>query len=348
MEILKKEQYVEYDQFIKNHSRGEFTQSALWGNVKKGWLFEAVVSRDNDGSINGACGVFIKKLPLVGTSFIYSPRGFVCDIHDEHVLDNLKLGLDMLAKKHKAHTVKIDPDIPMDDYLFINYMKSRNFKHIYGRYGFETVQPRFNYRLRIDGKNEDELFMSFSKKTRYNIRYAAKKGVRIIIKGEDGLDDFMELYRITGERDGFKTRPRDYFARLLKAMGEGARVYLGYYNDIPVCGAITTNYAGKCSYVYGASSNYYRNVMPNYLMQWEMIRWGQSTGCRIYDFLGISGDLEHEDSPMFGLYRFKRGFNGYVDELVGEFDFIYRPVINVLFNTVIRVKSAFSTRVLKG
>ena len=29
---------------------------------------------------------------------------------------------------------------------------------------------------------------------------------------------------------------------------------------------------------------------------------------------------------MAGLYQFKRGFNGQLDELAGEFDYTYKPV----------------------
>ena len=56
-----------------------------------------------------------------------------------------------------------------------------------------------------------------------------------------------------------------------------------------------------------------------------MIRWSVENGCRLYDFRGISGDLD-ENNPLYGLYRFKRGFNGQVDELPGEFDITYKPL----------------------
>ena len=39
----------------------------------------------------------------------------------------------------------------------------------------------------------------------------------------------------------------------------------------------------------------------------------------------VSGNLT-EGSHMYGLYQFKRGFNGQLDELAGEFDKVYRPV----------------------
>ena len=76
--------------------------------------------------------------------------------------------------------------------------------------------------------------------------------------------------------------------------------------------------------MYGASDNVHRDVMPNYLMQWEMIKWAVQTGCEVYDFQGVSGDLE--GGHMAGLYQFKRGFNGQLDELAGEFDYTYKPI----------------------
>ena len=125
---------------------------------------------------------------------------------------------------------------------------------------------------------------------------------------------------------------------MLDALGENVRLYLGYYDGHVVSGAITTNYAGKCSYVYGASDNAFRQYMPNYLMQWEMIKWAIETGCNVYDFQGIAGDIENEENPMYGLYRFKRGFGGEIAELAGEFDYIYKPFVQKLVNTALDIK----------
>ncbi|MBR4086620.1 MAG: peptidoglycan bridge formation glycyltransferase FemA/FemB family protein, partial [Clostridia bacterium] len=38
------------------------------------------------------------------------------------------------------------------------------------------------------------------------------------------------------------------------------------------------------------------------------------------------GDLS-EDNPLYGLYRFKRGFNGEFTEFVGEMDLVYSPLM---------------------
>ena len=92
----------------------------------------------------------------------------------------------------------------------------------------------------------------------------------------------------------------------------------------------------KAWYLYGASSNRHRNLMPNYLIQWEMIRWAREQGCTLYDFRGVSGDL-NEDNPLYGLYRFKKGFGGEFTEFIGEWDQIYSPVFYWLFNHVLPI-----------
>ncbi|MEG0753224.1 MAG: peptidoglycan bridge formation glycyltransferase FemA/FemB family protein, partial [Angelakisella sp.] len=237
MEILRREQYREYENFVAGHPRGEFTQSVYWHEIKSNWQFEAVVSRSGDGTIQGACGVLIQKLPLFGTAFMYSPRGPVCDLHDKAVLADLKAGIDSLAKSYNAHSFKMDPDVDVKDSEFLEIMEQMGFHRFYGPDGFETIQARFNYRLPIAGRTEEELLAGFTQKTRYNVRYAQKHGVTIKVEdstpradGTSALDDFMRIYRVTGERDGFSIRPKSYMERLLNSLGEHARLYMGYYD----------------------------------------------------------------------------------------------------------------------
>lgn len=350
MEILRREQYPEYEEFVSGHPRGEFMQSTRWQEVKSNWKWEAVVSRDGAGRIAGACGVLIQRMPLFGTSFLYAPRGPVCDIHDRQVLADLKAGVDQLAKTYNAHLFKMDPDVAAKDEDFLRLMDEMGFARFYGPDGFETIQARFNYRLYLNGRTEAELMAGFTQKTRYNIRVARKHGVEVRPVGPEYLDDFMKIYQVTGARDGFNTRPKEYFQRMLSALGPHCRLYMGFYEGQAICGAIATNYAGKTCYVYGASDNAHRNVMPNYLMQMEMIRWAVETGCDVYDFQGISGDMENENGHMYGLYRFKRGFGGQVDELAGEFNYLYKPVTARLVDAAIKANEQLRTlrRKLKG
>ena len=114
---------------------------------------------------------------------------------------------------------------------------------------------------------------------------------------------------------------------MLDALGEHCRLYLCYHEGVPLSGAVATQFAGKTCYVYGASSNEHRNLMPNYLMQWTMIQWAIENGCFVYDFQGIPYYFD-ETHPNYGVYRFKRGFNGQVVVLAGEFDYVFSKSAN--------------------
>lgn len=345
MEILKREQYLEYEAFVSTHPRGEFTQSIYWSKVKNNWQFEAVVSRNQQGEIQGACGILIQKIPMLGTAMMYCPRGPICDIYDKEVMDDLKKGIDQVAQLYHAHLFKVDTDVLATDTKFTEYMTNSGYRRNFGPLGFETIQARFNYRLPLtDLPAEEFLMKNLNQKTRYKIRYAAKHGIEIKVETSEALPKFMKLYNLTGERDGFNTRPLSYFQRFLDALGEHSRLYMGYLGDEPVCGAITTNYGGKCCYIYGASDNNHRKLMPNYLMQWEMIKWGLETNCTMYDFQGISGDIDNEDNPLFGLYRFKRSFDGEIQELAGEFDYVYRPFTNLVFTTALSIRDKIKSK----
>ena len=137
------------------------------------------------------------------------------------------------------------------------------------------------------------------------------------------LEAFFRIYLETCERDGIGHRPLDYFQRMLEAYGpERCRVCLAEYEGEPLAAAIALHYGCKVFYIYGASSNEKRNLMPAYAMQAEMIRWACSLGVDFYDFGGV-----YSLSKENGLYRFKEGFchSVGVTELAGEFDQVLSP-----------------------
>ena len=154
---------------------------------------------------------------------------------------------------------------------------------------------------------------------------AQRKGVTCGVYDESHVDEFYQLMKVTGDRDGFIIRPKEYFVRMLRELGpEHCRLYLCYYEGKAISGAITTQYAGKTCYVYGASDNAMRNVMPNHLMQWTMMNWAMENGNFLYDFQGIP-HYQDEDHPNYGVYRFKKGFGGQVVSFAGEFDYVFSP-----------------------
>lgn len=315
---------AEYEDFLQRHPKGNFTQSSLWAKQKPMWKWEGLISRGEDGRIKGAMSVLIRAVPHTGRTLMYGNRAPVCDLDDRETLYDLLDGAKKLAAEYKSYVIKIDPDVPSSNETFAGYLKDYGFRIKDGGANFEAFQPRYVFRLNVEGKTEEEIQAGFHQKWRYNIRVAQKKGVEVRICGKEMVPAFADLMLTTGVRDGFVTRQPEYFANMLDNLGEHARLYMAFSEGQPIAGTLAVHYGDKVWYLYGASSNEHRNLMPNYLLQWNMIQWAIETGCRIYDFRGVSGDVS-EDNPLYGLYRFKKGFGGDFTEFIGEMDYVVNP-----------------------
>ncbi len=326
-EFITEKTLPEYEAFVQSHPKGNFAQSYLWGKQKPMWQWDAIAVRGEDGAIRGSLAVMTRKVPGIGRTLMYGCRGPVCDLDDRETFSQLLDGAKVLAKKYKSYVIKIDPDVPSSNTAFSSMLQSFGFRAKEGGKNFEAIQPRYVFRLNVEGKTEEELLANFHQKWRYNIRLAERKGVTVRICGKEMVPAFSDLMLTTGVRDGFVTRKPEYFAAMLDNLGEHARLYMAFDpNDTPIAGTLAIHYGDKVWYLYGASSNEHRNLMPNYLLQWRMIKWAVETNCRIYDFRGVSGDVS-EDNPLYGLFRFKQGFGGDFTEFVGEMDLVLSPVI---------------------
>ena len=73
--------------------------------------------------------------------------------------------------------------------------------------------------------------------------------------------------------------------------------------------------------IYLSSGNYeeYLKFDSQYLIQWNLIKYGIEHGFKKHNFYGIPANI-NEHPKDYGIYEFKRGFNGYVEELIGEFE----------------------------
>ena len=77
----------------------------------------------------------------------------------------------------------------------------------------------------------------------------------------------------------------------------------------------------KPEIIYLSSGNYeeYLKFDSQYLIQWELIKYGIKNGFKKHNFYGIPANI-NEHPKDYGIYEFKRGFNGYVEELIGEYE----------------------------
>ena len=90
--------------------------------------------------------------------------------------------------------------------------------------------------------------------------------------------------------------------------------------------------------IYLSSGNYeeFMKFNSQYLIQWELIKYGIENGFKKHNFYGIPENINTHPKD-YGIYEFKRGFNGYVEELIGEWELPINWKYN-LFKLIHKIK----------
>ncbi len=173
---------------------------------------------------------------------------------------------------------------------------------------------------------EDELLASMRAKTRYNVRLAQRRGVEVVSADKSRLDSWYDLYRETCRRNGINLHGRFFFRAVADAamvFGDGAadvELLIARAEGEDLAAMFLVSAGKRATYLYGASATEKRNLMPTYALQWEAIRRAKHKGCREYDMFGVSPSAD-KTHPLYGLYRFKTGFGGYIYHRMGCWDY---------------------------
>ncbi|MBQ9843706.1 MAG: peptidoglycan bridge formation glycyltransferase FemA/FemB family protein [Oscillospiraceae bacterium] len=338
------------ESFVRSHPNGHFLQMPRWANVKDFWKWRGLLFFRNDQLV-GAISVLIRPLPC-NYSIFYVPRGPVCDRSDSLLWIEMINAIKQLAKKHRAILLDMDPDELDEDCKCRAVMLDYGFKEKTDA-GFGNIQPQHVFRLDLAGKSQEEIYQAFTPKTRYNIGLSQRKGVTIreysgadLIPGQV-FETFSDLMLITGERDQFYVRGSQYFENLLRSLKDDARLFIAYYQKQAIAASIEVFCGRKAWYLYGASSNEHRNTMPNYFLQWTMIRRAMERGCKVYDFRGVPGNPDEND-PLYGLYRFKKGFSGTYTKFSGLFTYSFKPLYMLVFQVAAKIRKLIVPSIRKA
>jgi lipid II:glycine glycyltransferase (peptidoglycan interpeptide bridge formation enzyme) len=175
-------------------------------------------------------------------------------------------------------------------------------------------------------------------KTRYNIRLAGRRGVSVRTGTQADLGVLYQMYAETSLRDGFTIRGKDYYLDLWKtfmAQDEPTcQPLIAELDGEPLAGVMIFCFAGRAYYLHGMSRAVHRDKMPNYLLQWEAVKYAKGAGCTTYDLWGAPEVFDESDS-MWGVFRFKRGLGGEVLRTIGAYDLPIRPLYYKLYAQVL-------------
>lgn len=226
---LKNIEKEKFDDFVKNHkTKSHFLQSLSWGEfakVKKNLTPYYLGLTTDDDEIVAATLLLEKKLPM-NMCYFYAPRGFVVDYKNKELVRTMTKKITEFAKSKKAIFVKIDPDlikqstnyqditVQNKDYEEIfETLKSCGFKHQGFTKNFETMQPRYTFRIDLTQSLED-IEAHFSKTTKQRIAKSLKLDTEVTIGTKDDLKEFYHLMTLTESRKDFISYNEDYYETL--------------------------------------------------------------------------------------------------------------------------------------
>ncbi len=336
-ENLSQNQAEKWDQFVlENSSPAVFLQSSKWASFsQKTQKNSLLVCLVEEKEIKTQAVFTIKKLPL-GQHYLSCAKGPIFNKknslkENEKILYLLK---NKVGRKHKSVMLRIAP--PYSEKKIEGSLKKQGFKKPKILTNLKEPEKTFLIDLK---KPEEQILQEMHQKTRYNIRLAQKKGIKIRLSNnpEKEIDCFYKLMQETAKRDRINIYSKKYYKDLLVFFKEKrdsktgfSQLWLAEYEGKILSAIITFAFGKSVTYFYGASTSNKRNLMPNYLLQWEIIKNAKKGGYKIYDFWGIDED----NAKWQGITKFKKSFNKKEPlqiEHIGTYDFIIKKSWHKIF-----------------
>ncbi len=304
---------------------GHIYQSYEWGERKRALGWKPVrLLLERDGEVAGAGQMLVWKTPFVPGSLMYCTKGPWLPWDDESAVRAFFKGVQTVARREGAHTVKIDPEV---------LEEQTQVKALLAEIGFRKARYdlQFKTTMLVDlTPSEDQLLARMKSKTRYNARLGTKKGVEVVEDNSiEAREAFYKLMVQTAARDNFFMRTHEYLTSTWQAMLDAGRMHLFFavHEGQRLAGILIYTFGHKYWYAIGASSDEKRNLMPTYVLQWEVMRWAKRHGYTYYDMVAIPNpDSLDESDSMYGLYKFKVGFGGEIAEFLGCLDWRIQPL----------------------
>ena len=339
-----------WNEIVCKFPRPHFLQTWEWGDIKEkyGWEKEFKVWRDEQDAIIAAAMIlkrtvrFIKN--LISFRVLYIPRGPLFMKEDDATRKQVLDDLQEYAREQRAVFLKIDPEvitytgIPGDQeevthpegVAFQAELEQR-------KWIFSNDQIQFRNTVVIDlAPGEDDLLAAMKQKTRYNIRLAERKGVKVRQAEPADFSLLYDMYLETSLRDGFIIRERAYYQDVwqLFSSHKMAQAFLAEVEDEAVAGLFLFFVGKQAWYFYGMSTDRHKEKMPNYLLQWEAMRFAKNHGISTYDLWGAPDEFEPSDR-LWGVFRFKQGLGGSVQRTIGAWDYTSRKLLYFLYLQVL-------------
>lgn len=275
----------------------------------------------------------IHPIPHTKYTIGYVPKGL--DINKK-ILDELLT----IGNKENCIFIQLEPNIEKKD------NQKYNFKNLVT--SSRPLLTKYTFVLDLT-KSEDELLKNMHPKTRYNIKLAEKKGVKIIEDNSDkAFKEYLRLTKETTQRQKFYAHSEKYHKLMWETLRQtqdtinfdklSEHLLTATYNGQVLVTWIVFVLGDTLYYPYGASSSEHRDVMASNLMMWEAIKFGKKLGLKKFDMWGALEPNPNNKDPFYGFHKFKEGYGARHVEFVGSYDYILNKKLYFIYNVLNNIR----------
>ncbi|MEB7724236.1 aminoacyltransferase [Mammaliicoccus fleurettii] len=250
----------------------------------------------------------------------------VLDLKDktlDEILNNMEYKTRRNIKKTEEMGVQIrDLDIS-ETGLFYSLFKMAEEKH-----GFSFRGQDYFERLQKTYKNHSSIKLAYIDLEEYIEKLYAEQE-KLCIEMKD-IEQTLAL-NANSKKNKIRKQENDKKISSLKGRIEEAKQLKernGKVLNLTAALYIYNNH--EVYYLSSGSNQNFNRFMGAYKLQWEMIKFAKDNNIDRYNFYGITGDFT-ENAEDVGVIKFKSGFNGHVEELVGDFIKPVRPVFYKIY-----------------
>ena len=273
-------------------------------------------SRDINGDItdeydNGDIVEILKKQGFIHNGFTTGyDQGH--QVRWQYVIDLEGKSFDDIVKEFKPHHMSkikkaekfgiIIKDISYDDLPTFKKITEQTSKLIgFSERSLEYYQQRYE---------------SFGDDVRFVIAYLDVEKYKKEI--EDELETYNKKYdKFYNKENNSAKEVKKNIDVLTNRLNEVAKYD---ENMIPLSASMFMLFGDEVIYLFSGNVDKYNNFYAQYLIQWMMIKYACENKYKKYNFYGIRGVF---DKDADGVYEFKKGFGGHVEEYIGDF---YLPI----------------------
>lgn len=320
-------------------SQTSFTQAWNWGEVQRA----AKETPRRLAYLEQGQVVALAQVIVVAARrgrFVFVPHGPLANWSKRTLVSAVLGHLQQLARAEQALFLRVSPyltDLAVNRQVFkqAGFLPAPIHMHAERTWTLDIRPPL------------DTLLKNMRKNTRYAIRSATKLGVKVTrhITAPAVRQYFYPLFKATASRRGFVPFAEKFIEQelTLLARDQEAQLFLGWYNNEVLAGALVIFHGGRGYYHHGASTLKYPKIPAAHAVQWAAIQEAKRQGCREYNFWGIAENETDPHHPWHGVTFFKQGFGGFATQLMHAQDYPLSPLywLTYAFEQLRRRKRGF-------